>query len=85
MLNRAPIELAYSIIAQGVRLYEISIEVRVDYDAQVMSLYGDYLPILREQRTDILRGRSNDAGVQRYRAALGRTERALAQMTTASE
>jgi predicted nucleotidyltransferase len=80
VLNRAPIELAYAVIAQGTRLYERSVEDRVEYEAKVLGLYGDYLPTLRAQRADILRGGSNDARVQRYRAALGRTERSLGQI-----
>jgi hypothetical protein len=45
-----------------------------------MSLYGDYLPILREQRRNILEDTGYDTRIQRYRAALGRTERTLREI-----
>lgn len=80
LLNQAPIELAYAVIAQGKLLYEQDIATRVEYEANVMSRYGDYLPVLRAQRDDILRGDEHVHRVQRYRAALGRTERTLGQI-----
>ena len=79
LLNRAPVELAYAIIAQGQVLYERDTSTRVEYEANVMSRYGDLLPMLRAQRDDILRGEDHDARVRRYRAALGRTERTLGE------
>jgi len=79
-LSRAPIELAYAVIARGERLYQRDMATRVEYEAKVMSLYGDYLPVLRAQRDDILRGDEHGKRVQRYRAALGRTERTLDQI-----
>jgi predicted nucleotidyltransferase len=83
LLNRAPIELAYAIIAQGKLLYQRDVAARVEYEAQVMSRYGDYLPVLRAQRDDILRGEKDANRVHRYRAALGRTERTLGQIAAA--
>jgi predicted nucleotidyltransferase len=80
LLNEAPVELAYAIIARGKVLYQRDVATRVEYEARVMSLYGDYLPILRAQRRDILRGHGHGTRVQRYRAALGRTERTLSQI-----
>jgi hypothetical protein len=47
LLNRAPIELAYHLIADGERVYEAT---RVEYEAYVLGRYGDFLPILRDQR-----------------------------------
>ena len=85
LLNRAPIELAYAVIVQGKVLYQCDLATRVEYEAQVMSRYGDYLPILRAQRDDILRGGGYAARVQRYRAALGRTERTLGQIRATQE
>jgi predicted nucleotidyltransferase len=81
LLNHAPIELAYAVIAQGKVLYQRDLATRVEYEAQVLSRYGDYLPVLRAQRDDILRGDEDADRVHRYRAALGRTERALGQIT----
>jgi predicted nucleotidyltransferase len=80
VLNGAPIELAYAIIAHGELLYERDVATRVEYEAGVLSRYGDYLPVLRGQRDDILRGDEHGSRVQRYRAALRRTERTLGQI-----
>jgi predicted nucleotidyltransferase len=80
VLNRAPIELAYAIVAQGKVLHERDVATRVEYEAQVLSRYGDYLPVLRAQRDDILRGDEYAHRIHRYRAALGRTERTLGQI-----
>jgi uncharacterized protein len=77
ILNQAPVELAYSVISQGQVLYERAIVERVEYEADVMGRYGDYLPFLRAQRNDIVEGAGNDRRVQRYREALGRTVRTL--------
>ena len=77
ILNQAPIELAYAVIAQGKFLYQREPAERVEYEADVLSRYGDYLPFLRAQRQDILEGAGDERRVQRYREALGRTQRAL--------
>jgi len=76
ILNQAPIELAYAVIAQGRIIYQRSIAERVEYEAEVMSRYGDFLPFLRAQRQDIVKGAGNERRVQRYREALRRTQRA---------
>jgi len=76
-MNKAPVELAYAIIAYGKLIYERAAHVRVEYEAKIMSLYSDYLPVLRAQRDDLLRGEEYETRVQRYRKALGRTERTL--------
>lgn len=83
LLNGAPMELAYAVIAQGKVLFERDVAARVEYEAQVLSRYGDYLPVLRAQRDDILRGDGYVHRVHRYRAALGRTERTLGQIAAA--
>lgn len=41
VLNQAPIELAYAVIAEGRALYQRSLAERVEYEADVMSRYGD--------------------------------------------
>ncbi len=82
-LNRAPVELAYAVIAQGQLLYQRSVAERVEFEAKVLSLYADYLPILRRQREEILKDVGKEARVQRYREALGRTERTLAEIRAA--
>ncbi len=83
ILNRAPIELAYAIIAQGKLVYERDRATRVEYEAGVLSLYGDYLPVLRAQLSDIRGGGEHAARVQRYREALRRTERTLGEIRAA--
>lgn len=77
LLNIAPLELAYVVIAYGHLLFERTVYARVEYEAQVMSRYGDYLPVLRAQREQIMRGENYAARVQRYRKAFRRTERTL--------
>ena len=79
-LNRAPVELAYAVIAQGQLLYQRSVAERVEFEAKVLSLYGDYLPILRRQREEILKDVGKETQIQRYREALGRTARTLAEI-----
>jgi len=83
LMNWAPIELTYAIIAQGRLLYQRSVAERVEFEAKVLSLYADYLPILRRQREEILKDGARETRVQRYREALGRTERTLAAIRTA--
>ena len=82
VLNSAPIELQYAVVASGTVVYEISFEMRVEYEALTLSLYGDYLPILRHQRLKILEDDNNETGIQRYRAALGKTQRLLEKIRT---
>lgn len=82
-LNRAPIELAHAIVVVGELIYERDAYTRVEYEAKIMSLYCDYLPVLRAQRDDLLRGDHHETRVQRYREALGRTERTLGALRSA--
>lgn len=83
-LNQAPPELAFAVI-QGQLLYERDLAARVEYEAYVMGRYYDYLPYLRLQRQEILSGEDHGARIQRYREALGRTERTLGQIRAAQE
>ena len=80
LLNNAPIELAFHVISYGELLYENNAESRIEYESNVMGLYFDYLPILRAQRHDILKGGEHSTRVQRYREAFGRTQRTLGQI-----
>jgi predicted nucleotidyltransferase len=84
-LNRAPIELRYHVIGTGKLLYEATAAARVEFEAQTLSYYFDYLPILRRQRQELLteKGEAREAGIQRYRKALAKTQRVLAQARTA--
>ena len=67
-LNKAPIELSNAIISSGQRIFERSVYERVELEAWVMGRYGDYLPVLRAQRREIVQGCDRDARAQRYRA-----------------
>jgi predicted nucleotidyltransferase len=80
VLNRAPIELRCSVIATGIVIYEVSTFVRVEFEANTLSRYGDYLPILRRQRHEILEERYHETGIQRYRKAFRKTQRLLEQI-----
>jgi len=80
VLNSAPVELRYAIIASGFLVYEVNVKTRVEYEALTLSMYGDYLPVLRNQRADILKEGNNETGIQRYRAALGKTQRLLEEI-----
>lgn len=82
LLNRAPIELAFTVISAGQLLYQRSPFEKVEYEATVMSRYYDFLPVLRAQYQDILQGDPYGKRAQRYREALRRTERALRQIRT---
>jgi uncharacterized protein len=82
-LNRATVEFAYAIIADGEPIYQRDAGTRVEYEAKIMSLYCDYLPVLRAHRADLLRGGEHETRVQRYREALGRTERTLSALRSA--
>jgi len=83
-LNQAPPELAFAVI-QGQLLYERDLATRVEYEAKVMGRYYDYLPYLRGQRREILSGEDHGTRIQRYREALGRTERTLREIRAAQE
>ncbi|HMN27453.1 MAG TPA: hypothetical protein PKE45_04790, partial [Caldilineaceae bacterium] len=80
VLNEAPVELAFAVITQGRICFQRDTATRVEYEATVMSRYGDYLPILRTQRSNLLAEEGYGARIQRYRAAFGRTERTLGQI-----
>ena len=80
VLNRAPIELRYAVIATGIIIYEINAAVRVEFEATTLSRYGDFLPVLRSQRKEILEKQYDETGIQRYRTALGKTQRLLEEI-----
>lgn len=83
LLNEAPVELAFNVIANGKLICQRDPATRVEYEATVMSRYDELLPMLRAWRQDILRGDDYDRRVRRYRAAPGRTERTLEQIRAA--
>jgi len=85
MLNRAAVELAFAVISRGKLLYQRNDAERIEYEAKVMGLYFDYLPVLRSQRDDILKGGEYEARIHRYREAFGRTARTLGEIRTSEE
>ena len=85
ILNQAPLDLAHAIIAGGIVVYQRDVATRVEYEAQVMSRYGDYLPVLRSLNADIVRGERYAKRIQRYREALRRTERTLGEIRAAQK
>lgn len=82
VLNCAPIELKYAVIATGTVIYEADSIARVEFEATTLSRYGDFLPILRRQKKEILEERNNEIGIQRYRKTLRKTQRLLAEIRT---
>lgn len=82
ILNQAPIEFAYSVIAEGIALYQRSMLERVEYEAKILSQYCDYLPVLRAQSRAIIDGAGDERRIQRYRAAFRRTQRTLGALDT---
>ena len=84
VLNDAPVELSYAVVASGRCLFERELATRVEFEAEVLSRYGDLLPMLREQRRELIQGGSYESGVRRNRAALGQTERVLAEIRAAT-
>jgi predicted nucleotidyltransferase len=81
ILNDVPIELKYKVIATGKIIYQKNSTIRTEFEADTLSRYFDYLPVLRAQKKDILKVRSEGERygdrIQRYRAALRKTEKVL--------
>ena len=84
VLNAAPVELSYAVVATGRCVFERELAARIEFEATVLSRYGDMLPVLREQRRELIQGGSYESGVRRNRAALGQTERVLAEIRAAA-
>ncbi|WP_322488123.1 type VII toxin-antitoxin system MntA family adenylyltransferase antitoxin [Chloroflexus sp.] len=82
ILNQAPIEFAYSVIAEGIALYQRSMLERIEYEAKIISQYCDYLPVLRAQSRTIIDGAGDERRIQRYRAAYRRTQRTLGTLAS---
>ncbi|MCD6170422.1 MAG: nucleotidyltransferase domain-containing protein [Candidatus Latescibacteria bacterium] len=80
ILNSAPIELAYNIISTGRLIYQRSVYDRVEFEANTMSKYFDYLPVLRRQREEILKESNYERRIQRGREALRQAERMLREI-----
>ena len=79
ILNDAPIELKYKVIATGKIIFQKNSAAKVEFEADTLSRYFDYLPVLRAQKMDILKPKGEKYGnrIQRYRTALRKTEEML--------
>lgn len=84
-LNHSPVEFRYKIIKQGIPLYQKSDYIRVDFEANTLSRYFDFLPILLKQRDEILMEGRHERGIQRNRKALGKTLRMLKQIRASTK
>ena len=86
ILNDAPIELKYHVIAAGQIFYQKDSVTKVEFEADTLSRYFDYLPVLNAQRQDMLdfkpKGVKYDRRIQRYRTALRETEKKLNKIRT---
>ena len=67
-MRRAPIEFRCAIIAKGRRIFERSLEARVEFEARTMSEYADAEPRLRWQREQILKGPDREQRQRRARS-----------------
>lgn len=82
ILNDAPVELKYKVIATGKIIFQKNSIIKTEFEADTLSRYFDYLPVLRAQKADILKpnkpkGEKYGDRIQRYRAALRKTEEML--------
>ncbi len=75
VLNEVYPELGYNIISEGIRIYERDKDKRVDFESYILNIYLDFLPLLKKQKEDLLRGelKVDDRGIKRYREALRKT------------
>lgn len=80
ILNVAPAELKYAVIASGLLIYEKDKATRVEFEGDTLSRYFDFLPVLRKQQAEILKGARSEVGIHRYREALRKTEKVLAEV-----
>ncbi|MQY66326.1 MAG: nucleotidyltransferase domain-containing protein [Clostridia bacterium] len=80
ILNKAPVELQYNVISSGKIIFAKDKYTKVEFEADTLSRYFDYLPILRKQREDIIKGGNYATRVQRSREALRKTEKLLKRL-----
>ena len=89
ILNDAPIELKYHVVATGKVIFQKNSIIKTEFEADALSRYFDYLPILRAQKKDIIRFKSQKDTygnrIQRYRTALRKTEKMLGKIRTVSK
>jgi len=81
VMNEAPLALNYNIIC-GKCIYCADQETRVEYEADILSRFFDFLPTLKLHYQDILNTVKNERQIQRNRNALGETEKLLGEIRT---
>lgn len=84
LIDEAPLVLKFNIIC-GKCLYAFDEATRIEYEANVMSRYYDFLPVLQKQYADSLRTVKSEQQIQRNRIALGKTEKLLAEIRAAQQ
>ncbi len=84
IFNRAPIELRFNIISHNILLFAKDEYMRVEIEATTMSLYYDFLPYLKKQRSELIRGTNYATSIQRYREAFRETDKVLDKIRAAS-
>ncbi|MBU2439859.1 winged helix-turn-helix transcriptional regulator [bacterium] len=62
ILNDVPLELKYKVIATGKIIYQKNPTTKIEFEADTLSRYFDYLPILRTQKEDILKSKGEKDG-----------------------
>jgi len=77
-LNRAPEELAYTCIDEGILLYAENEAARVEFEVKILNAYGDLLPMLERQRRETLES-DHETGHRRHYEAFREIERMLGQ------
>lgn len=86
ILNDAPIELKYNVIAAGKIIFQENSIIRTEFEADTLSRYFDYLPVLRAQKKEVLKfkpeGEKYGDRIQRYRITLRKTEEMLNKIRT---
>lgn len=86
ILNDTFIELKYNIIATGKIIFQKNSIIRTEFEADTLSKYFDYLPVLRAQKKEVLKlkpkGEKYGDRIQRYRATLRKTEEMLDKIRT---
>ncbi|MFB6262958.1 MAG: nucleotidyltransferase domain-containing protein [Bradymonadaceae bacterium] len=79
-LEEAPPALAYRVVDEGRLIFARDDATRVELVARIYGRYGDYVPVLKRQREQVIEGGFRERAVQRYREALGETQRMLEQI-----
>jgi len=89
ILNYAHIELKYHVVATGKIIFQRNPVIKTEFEADTLSRYFDYLPVLRAQKKDIIKLKSQKDNygnrIQRYRTTLRKTEEMLGKIGAVSK